>query len=516
MSEEVSLGNAKVCERHAQHILLSIVQVQAFTEAGSGAPSSPVSANTGVERPVPRLLLATVHALMLEDCDRRAETTLLRATATPIDLNFLHSRSTEGQGRVLWLTETQELRAASFDGKNKTKVCTLEREERVEVTGKQRELTFLLIPFQLAGLSGTALSLTVDWVGRAVYWSELDESTGGMASVVRRLQLDRDLASPVTVLRREGAVRQIAVAPLNSTLVWVEDGVLMTSGHDGSSPRRFFSRTASTERRRRACTCPANPRVGPALSLDHSDAGRPRVVWVDASDGRGGDVVAADLDACTCSVLVNARALREAGLEAGLPPSAVAADGERVYWANASLSRVYSAPKAHDTHAAHPALNFQAPQGTQTSHGLTARELSGVRRIAALGSHLQPYPAEHCLMPLQPAGVAMMVARNSTSVRLRLPTPLRPPQCRGVSMAPVTSTLYHGRPQDCGADRTRCHVTVTYDDEVDVPGLEPYTEHVFMVAQVNFYTGQLPVVPGPAVVFQTAAGGMSPNIFVQN
>lgn len=98
--------------------------MQAYTEAGSGVPSAPVAANTGSERPVPRLLLATTHALVLEDCDRRAETTVLHSTAPPVDLAFLHHASGHGaaQGRVLWLSETQELRAATLDGRNKTKV----------------------------------------------------------------------------------------------------------------------------------------------------------------------------------------------------------------------------------------------------------------------------------------------------------------------------------------------------------------------------------------------------------
>ena len=118
------------------------------------------------------------------------------------------------------------------------------------------------------------------------------------------------------------------------------------------------------------------------------------MLWVDA---KGGDVVAADLDACACTVLVSAHALREAGLEAGLPPSDVTADGERVYWANASLSRVYSAPKAHGpqvSRGAGPAPRPGPGPGPQGAHGLTARELDGVRSITAIGSHLQPYPGE--------------------------------------------------------------------------------------------------------------------------
>ena len=71
----------------------------------------------------------------------------------------------------------------------------------------------LFCALQLAALAGAALSVAVDWVGRAVFWSEQDDSGDGAGSIVRKLYLDRD--HPVTILRREGVVRQLAVAPLN-------------------------------------------------------------------------------------------------------------------------------------------------------------------------------------------------------------------------------------------------------------------------------------------------------------
>lgn len=71
-----------------------------------------------------------------------------------------------------------------------------------------------LLVLQLASLAGAALSVAVDWVGRAVYWSELDApSVAG--SVVRKLPLDGDGHAPTVVVRRHGVIRQIAVAPLN-------------------------------------------------------------------------------------------------------------------------------------------------------------------------------------------------------------------------------------------------------------------------------------------------------------
>lgn len=127
-------------------------------------------------------------------------------------------------------------------------------------------------------------------------------------------------------------------------------------------------------------------------------------------------------------------------------------------------------------------------------------------------------------MPLLPAGAVSLAtgkarkARNSTSLRLRLPPPTRPVACRGVSLAAVASTLYYGRPQDCGSgwgpgpERQRCSRVTTYDAEVEVAGLEPYTEYVFMVTQTNHYsTVRAEDAPlGPTVVLKTAAGAPTP------
>ena len=77
-------------------------------------------ADTDVEMPVPKLLLSTLDALKITDCDKHENQTLSRSTGPPIDLAFISL-----ENKFFWLNEMQELLSSTLDGKNKTKVCTI-------------------------------------------------------------------------------------------------------------------------------------------------------------------------------------------------------------------------------------------------------------------------------------------------------------------------------------------------------------------------------------------------------
>lgn len=69
----------------------------------------------------------------------------------------------------------------------------------------------------------------------------------------------------------------------------------------------------------------------------------------------------------------------------GLPPTSMTVDHKLVYWSNASEGRVYSLAK-----------NRQLGNMVVANlvNGVTAFNASGVRTIAAVGQHLQPYPGK--------------------------------------------------------------------------------------------------------------------------
>jgi len=62
---------------------------------------------------------------------------------------------------------------------------------------------------------------------------------------------------------------------------------------------------------------------------------------------------------------------------AGLPPTSITTDSRLLYWSNETEGKVYSVMK---------------PMLTSMSRGIASVNMTGVRRIAALGQHLQPYP----------------------------------------------------------------------------------------------------------------------------
>lgn len=79
-----------------------------------------MQADTDVEMPIPKLLLSTLDAVKITDCDKHENQTLSRSTGPPIDLAFISL-----ENKFFWLNEMQELLSFTLDGKNRMKVCII-------------------------------------------------------------------------------------------------------------------------------------------------------------------------------------------------------------------------------------------------------------------------------------------------------------------------------------------------------------------------------------------------------
>nr|CAD7413857.1 unnamed protein product [Timema poppensis] len=441
---------------------------------GDGPTTNPVQADLDVETPVPKLLLSTPDAIKVTDCDRHENQTLSLSSGPPVDVAFMGQ-----EGRVFWVSEMQELISSDMDGGGKVKMLVL---------------------------NGTGLSITVDWVGRYIYWSEMDET--GSGSAIFRLDLSQQgSVQPELVLRRNRLIHKVDISPFQSSLYWVETsragiGHLMTRKTNTGDVRPFF--TVTTVRRKReseACNCPDNPAVGQAMSIDQTDPGNPRVLWV---DGWHGDIYMADTRGCHCTVLVNATV----NTETGLPPTSVTTDHRLLYWSNSTEGRIYSVVKPTS------AAQRQNKELEYMSLGVTRIDVSGVRRITALGLHLQPYPVRKCLWPQDPEAAPTLHARSAQSITLSLPQPRRERECGDVSMATIEYTVYYGPAGgwDCGSSLHECVSVVTYSSTFEVTGLRPFHRYVFRVALRNYYSDLERISPviGPAVILRTAPGAPSP------
>lgn len=113
-------------------------QVRAHTEIGAGPYTDVINVSTIYENPVPQLLVATMDAVRISDLDQEENYTITRHIA--VEVAYLAAES-----KIYWINEMQELVTSDLNGANATKILTL---------------------------NNSALSITVDWVARHVYWSE--------------------------------------------------------------------------------------------------------------------------------------------------------------------------------------------------------------------------------------------------------------------------------------------------------------------------------------------------------
>lgn len=264
-------------------------QVGAATAVGDGPMSDVVQISTAKEHPVPKLLLAKMDAVKVTDVDLHQERLLSSKASHPIAIAYL------GQdGRVFWLEEKGLLMASGLDGSNITVVHNL--------------------PF-----SGT--SLTIDWVGRYLYWTETNRSSKQSSILMMDLNQGHNFYN---ILNSSMPISSVEVDPFSSTLIYTAVnnhgvGVLMTCNSDGSNPRRFFGRSspassgqARLTRRSRNdhCNCDPYASVGNAVTLDRSLRDVPQLLWIDGSHGH---IWSADLGGCNCTLVVNATEMQNAG-----------------------------------------------------------------------------------------------------------------------------------------------------------------------------------------------------------
>ena len=120
-------------------------QVRAHTKIGAGLYTDVINISTIYENPVPQLLVATMDAVRISDLDQEVNYTITRHIA--VEVTYLATES-----KIYWINEMRELVTSDLNGSNATKMLAL---------------------------NNSALSITVDWVARHLYWSELSYRENG-------------------------------------------------------------------------------------------------------------------------------------------------------------------------------------------------------------------------------------------------------------------------------------------------------------------------------------------------
>ncbi|OAD52465.1 Proto-oncogene tyrosine-protein kinase ROS [Eufriesea mexicana] len=308
-------------------------QVRAHTEIGAGPYTDVINISTIYENPVPQLLVATMDAVRRSDLDQEVNYTITRHIA--VEVTYLAAES-----KIYWINEMQKLVTSDLNGANATKILTL---------------------------NNSALSITIDWVARHLYWSESSyRESGG-----RIMKLDLTMWQ----------------AGILKSLYWIEltkkdSGVIMQSNLDGRAIQPFFNHMDD-------CSCPYRPSVIPVMTIDSTNFQKPVMYWVSLE----GHLNIADIDGCACSLIVNA------GFNKGLPPTSLTADKMNIYWSNIAEDQIYF-------------VNKKYPDDEEIKHFY----LPSVRSIKALGKSLQTYPITNCLIPHQVSYNVEEVRKTANSI----------------------------------------------------------------------------------------------------
>ncbi|KFM82025.1 Proto-oncogene tyrosine-protein kinase ROS, partial [Stegodyphus mimosarum] len=467
-------------------------QVRAITDAGEGMPSDTVEAQTSIERPVPQLLLAKTDGVRVADFDFHEEKLLYSKATHPAAIAYLAEEK-----RVFWMEEEGAIMVSSLDGTNISLIKHLASE---------------------------GSCLTVDWVGRQLYWAEVNKKES--SSSVWSVDLSYN-TSPKQIFNRSSVIKSLEVEPFSRSLIWtVVSGnscSLMISDVSGSNIRPFFSRTLEYQTNKMkvkrmtgnnvSCNCnPSITRVGQAMTVDSTNSSRPQILWV---DGNFGHIWSSDINGCLCQLLINTTEINDNGL----PPTSLTVDKSHIYvlYSNKTLGKVYSMSKRNEISEY---LTQQPIFMSYQRSPVTAEEIRGIRSIRAIGGHLQPYPSVQCLISEFYNETAELVSRTSYSLTLYLPQVQRPEICNKISSPTVLFTVYYG-PSNNGlthacfeeSEKQQCSKISTDNHTITIHDLHPFTNYSIRVSARNYYTRGKSGL-GPEVIYQTAEGVPSPPMAI--
>ncbi|XP_035208124.1 proto-oncogene tyrosine-protein kinase ROS-like, partial [Stegodyphus dumicola] len=468
-------------------------QVRAITDAGEGMPSDTVEAQTSIERPVPQLLLAKTDGVRVADFDFHEEKLLYSKTTHPAAIAYLAEEK-----RVFWMEEEGAIMVSSLDGTNISLIKHLASE-------------------------GTCL--TVDWVGRQLYWAEVNKKES--SSSVWSVDLSYN-TSPKQIFNRSSIIKSLEVEPFSRSLIWTivsgNSCSLMISDVSGSNIRPFFSSRALEYQTNKmkvkrmtgknvSCNCnPSIMRVGQAMTVDSTNSSRPQILWV---DGNFGHIWSSDINGCHCQLLINTTEINVNGL----PPTSLTVDKSHIYvlYSNKTLGKLYSMSKENEI------SEYLTEKPIFMSHQrnpITAEAITGIRSIRAIGGHLQPFPSAECLISELYNETAELVSRTSYSLTLYLPEVQRPEICNKISSPTVLFTVYYGPSNivlthECfeESDKLLCSKISTDNNTVTIRDLHPFTNYSIRVSVRNYYTRGKSLF-GPEVIYQTAEGVPSPPMAI--
>lgn len=236
-----------------------------------------------------------------------------------------------------------------------------------------------------------------------------------------------------------------------------------------------------------SCNCALYPTIEKTFTIDHSDpTNRFKLIYIDTVLS---SILSVDQYSCRCDILLNI-----SGDHRAQTVNTLKSDFNRMYWTTTDDDYLYVFNKRTNNLEKFPQQN------------------SG--DILIYGQHTQPYPPQKCLLPkFNDNLIVSLVAKMSDSLILRMPRIDVDEDCRNVSTGTVEYKVYYmpySTEDDLQCDET-CAQISTFNDELTITGLRPFSKYVFSLSVSNFYSnvgsGGSRIRIGPGTVIKTAVGG---------
>lgn len=259
----------------------------------------------------------------------------------------------------------------------------------------------------------------------------------------------------------------------------------MTSYVNGSNIRTFFR---SPEVSGRECNCPEDPQVARTFVIDMTRSSNFDLYWVDPWVHQ---IIATDMDACKCRIVVDATEKKKYGFT----PMSITVDSRYVYWFNSTQKEIFYTTKHHKTRI----------EERKTAYGY---------KIMALDPGNQPYPPRQCLFPKVLQLRPRVLSNSANSITLHMPPVEKPNRCHYLEyeMSTTEYTIFYRvqlRNDTSLCDKESCPHVSTTNKEVVINELKPFTNYTVMLEATNYYAKLHEVKPivGSPLILQTAAEG---------
>lgn len=241
-------------------------------------------------------------------------------------------------------------------------------------------------------------------------------------------------------------------------LFWVElnskqdRGIMMYSNLSGGNIKPLFNHMKD-------CSCPFRPVIKPVFAIDNTNSHNPTIYWVSLE----GHLNEADIEGCFCNLVI--------GNDELPPPSSLTVDKKNVYWLSTENKNLYFVDK------------INPDEEVKQYH------LVNAKRIKTIGKSLQPYPDIQCLAPFQGIYNVQELSKTKNSIIIKMPQPILHEICEDYNLP---STLYTIFFSEClgenKCDEKKEIKLQTYDTQLEVEQLKPFTKYRFKLALSNYYS----------------------------